>query len=91
VTLASYNVVLTYGWTGDPGIYSHYSVTSTNGIGGFSFSGQAQGNVSIDNLVAVTTMSAVPEPSTWAMMMLGFAGVGWISWWRKSKAVLLAV
>jgi hypothetical protein len=29
--------------------------------------------------------SAVPEPSTWAMMMLGFAGVGFMAYRRKSK------
>jgi hypothetical protein len=34
--------------------------------------------------------SAVPEPSTWAMMLLGFAGVGFMSYRRKSKPALLA-
>ena len=29
--------------------------------------------------------SAVPEPSTWAMMILGFLGVGFVSYRRKSK------
>jgi len=28
---------------------------------------------------------AVPEPSTWAMMILGFAGVGFMAYRRKSK------
>jgi hypothetical protein len=28
---------------------------------------------------------AVPEPSTWAMMILGFAGVGFMTYRRKSK------
>lgn len=36
-------------------------------------------NVSLD----VTT--AVPEPATWAMMMLGFAGVGFMVYRRKAK------
>lgn len=30
-----------------------------------------------------THQSAVPEPSTWAMMMLGFAGVGFMAYRRK--------
>jgi uncharacterized protein (TIGR03118 family) len=30
-------------------------------------------------------ISAVPEPSTWAMMLLGFAGVGFMAYRRKSK------
>jgi hypothetical protein len=29
---------------------------------------------------------AVPEPSTWAMMILGFAGMGFMAYRRKSKA-----
>jgi len=33
----------------------------------------------------------VPEPSTWAMMLLGFAGVGFMAYRRKSKPALLAV
>jgi hypothetical protein len=35
-----------------------------------------------------TGISAVPEPSTWAMMMLGFCGVGFIAY-RRKKAVRL--
>lgn len=30
-------------------------------------------------------IASVPEPSTWAMMILGFAGVGFIVYRRKSK------
>jgi PEP-CTERM motif len=35
-------------------------------------------------------VAAVPEPSTWAMMILGFAGVGFMAYRRKSKAALMA-
>lgn len=34
--------------------------------------------------------SAVPETSTWAMMLLGFAGVGFMTYRRKSKPALIA-
>jgi PEP-CTERM motif len=34
--------------------------------------------------------SSVPEPSTWAMMILGFAGVGFMAYRRKSKPALMA-
>ncbi len=34
---------------------------------------------------ANTLTAAVPEPSTWAMMLLGFAGVGFMAYRRKSK------
>ncbi|MBN8993347.1 MAG: PEP-CTERM sorting domain-containing protein [Rhizobiales bacterium] len=33
-------------------------------------------------------VSAVPEPSTWAMMILGFAGVGFVAYRRKAKLAL---
>jgi len=35
-------------------------------------------------------ISSVPEPSTWAMMILGFAGVGFMAYRRKSKPTLMA-
>jgi hypothetical protein len=31
-------------------------------------------------------VSSVPEPSTWAMMILGFLGVGFVAYRRKSQA-----
>jgi probable HAF family extracellular repeat protein len=33
---------------------------------------------------------AVPEPSTWAMLLIGFAGVGFMAYRRKSKPALMA-
>ena len=35
-----------------------------------------------DAFVAVAT---VPEPSTWAMMILGFAGIGFMAYRRSRK------
>jgi len=34
--------------------------------------------------------SAVPELSTWAMMIVGFAGVGFMAHRRKSEPALIA-
>jgi hypothetical protein len=34
--------------------------------------------------------SAVPEPSTWAMMILGFAGIGFMSYRRSRKSIAIA-
>nr|WP_312014515.1 PEPxxWA-CTERM sorting domain-containing protein [Bradyrhizobium sp. AUGA SZCCT0283] len=43
-----------------------------------------------DNTQFVTaTISAVPEPSTWAMMILGFAGIGFLAYRRRNQAVAL--
>jgi hypothetical protein len=39
---------------------------------------------------SLTVNAAVPEPSTWAMMLLGFAGVGFMAYRRKSKPALMA-
>ena len=38
----------------------------------------------VSNVVA-----AVPEPSTWAMMMLGFAGVRYMAYRRRKQAITL--
>ena len=32
------------------------------------------------------SITAVPEPSTWAMMLLGFAGLGYAGWRGSRKA-----
>ncbi|MGP7985334.1 PEPxxWA-CTERM sorting domain-containing protein [Rhodoblastus sp.] len=34
-------------------------------------------------MAAVTVSSAVPEPATWAMMLLGFAGLGFAGYRRS--------
>jgi PEP-CTERM motif len=36
--------------------------------------------------ISSSIQTAIPEPSTWAMMMLGFAGLGYASWRRGAKA-----
>jgi PEP-CTERM motif-containing protein len=44
-------------------------------------------NVTIDNLSF--GVSAVPEPSTWAMLLIGFAGIGLVSYRiRERRAVI---
>ncbi|MDN3275921.1 PEP-CTERM sorting domain-containing protein [Frankia sp. RB7] len=37
---------------------------------------------------ASTVVTAVPEPATWAMMMLGFLGVGLVSYRRRAGSSL---
>ena len=37
-------------------------------------------NVAVDAI----SIATVPEPSTWAIMILGFAGVGFMAYRRKS-------
>lgn len=40
----------------------------------------------IADLYVFDGVSAVPEPSTWAMLLLGFAGVGFVAFRRKPQA-----
>jgi hypothetical protein len=42
------------------------------------------------NFNGTYSISAVPEPSTWAMMILGFAGVGFMTYRRRNQAALRA-
>jgi hypothetical protein len=51
-----------------------------------STSGELTGEIS--NIVVA---AAVPEPSTWAMMLLGFAGIGFMSYRRKNNVVFRIV
>jgi hypothetical protein len=38
----------------------------------------------------MTAITAVPEPSTWVMMILGFAGVGFLAYRRRRQALTAA-
>jgi PEP-CTERM motif len=35
--------------------------------------------------ISIDLLKAVPEPSTWAMMLMGFAGLGWLAHARRRK------
>jgi hypothetical protein len=45
--------------------------------------------VSANGAPSVLTMTAVPEPGTWAMMILGFAGVGFLAYRRRNQGTVL--
>ena len=67
--------------------FTTYSYTFNSGGGALTFTeggpSNQQGNL-LDNVV----LTAVPEPSTWAMMILGFFGVGFMAYRRKSGPAL---
>jgi hypothetical protein len=67
-------MVLTGGFDTGPGSYQTFTLKSSNGIGGFAFSGGASGNTSIDKLVATT--APTPEPASVALMLAGLTAVG---------------
>jgi hypothetical protein len=47
-------------------------------------------SLTADSFSSNFVTGAVPEPSTWAMMLLGFAGVGFIGYRRRSKPASVA-
>jgi hypothetical protein len=44
----------------------------------------------LDDVSVEVVTAAVPEPSTWAMMVLGFTGVGFMTYRRRKPAALAA-
>jgi hypothetical protein len=48
------------------------------------------GETGVETFGTGTIAAAVPEPSTWAMMILGFAGVGFMAYRRKLNRALMA-
>ncbi len=65
-------------YSGNLSLQLYWSLTSQSPGDGFGF----------DYAIGNYQVSAVPEPSTWAMMIIGFAGLGFMSWRkvRSSKA-----
>jgi len=50
----------------------------------------AQGNPDQELSAVSTIPGAVPEPSTWAMLLLGFAGIGFMAYRRSHKGAAFA-
>ena len=50
---------------------------------GTNFQLNPLGNGNGDIVRGITITAAVPEPSTWAMMILGFCGIGFVAYRRK--------
>jgi len=63
------------------------ALSGTSGVIAFD-DGGSPADADYDDLVVRFNVSAVPEPTTWAMMLLGFAGIGFLAYRRKSKLAL---
>lgn len=77
---------------GNPGVHStETSVLDLGGLTGSSsllifYADRAQVGAVLDVGLTGATVSAVPEPSTWAMMLLGFCGLGFMAYRNKTRA-----
>jgi PEP-CTERM motif len=72
------------------GMHPLFAIWSEGNGYGSAFTGQVAG-VEYYNIQGIATSSgAVPEPSTWAMLGLGFAGLG-LAGWRRTRKDRLAL
>jgi hypothetical protein len=89
-TVAGVTLLSDFVSNGQPQTWYHFfdTVTVANPGGydtvfAFSVDGVPGKDVVIDRAFVVA--GAVPEPSTWAMLLLGFAGVGFLAYRRKNR------
>ena len=83
ITLGNFTTQITLAAT-DP--YALHTLNITTTGGNLVFSDLSGGNNNIGNIldnVTLATVAAIPEPATWAMMLLGFAGLGFA--FRQSR------
>lgn len=68
-----------------------YLLKHWNSSDAYSEDGGPDGLADLSDSLGFTLTSGVPEPSTWAMMMLGFAGLGFMAYRRRNNLALHAV
>jgi hypothetical protein len=69
----------------DPFSYTYHAGDIDDGVYSFGSNGLGLAILSVTQVAA-----AVPEASTWAMMLLGFCGLGFLAYRRKSGTFRLA-
>ena len=82
-----------YGGTGFVLLGDGVTIVGSESAGSIQFNGLVNSiswtNPQSEDFYAVTVgVAAVPEASTWAMMILGFAGVGFMAYRRKSQGAV---
>lgn len=63
------------------------ALSGTSGVIAFDDGGNPA-DADYDDLVVRFNVSAVPEPTTWAMMLIGFAGIGFLAYRRRAKPAI---
>ena len=82
-----FKIINNGGWTN---VSFNFKVTSPGAFGlKLEDFNQAGGNIPGDAYFRDLTVSSVPEPSTWAMIILGFVGMGFIARRRKNASRLV--
>jgi PEP-CTERM motif len=81
-------------FTVDANGQNFFTITSINGqlmtdVSLTAINGATFDDVRQVRLGGFSTVGAVPEPSTWAMMILGFAGVGFLAYRRRGQGQAL--
>jgi PEP-CTERM motif len=66
-----------------------YLGSSTGGDIFVTFGAQME-QLAEPNSALIAEVASVPEPATWAMMLLGFAGLGFMSYRRKARPARMA-
>ena len=78
--------------TTDPDSFAGSLISPFSALGPYSMTESAsltlRGLGSITGFNQSMESTAVPEPSTWAMMLVGFVGLGWGAWSRKRVRTL---
>jgi hypothetical protein len=77
-----------YSLTGSssPGVTGPTNLVETLALGGFQFNMTNPGGPNLDDgtfTIGPGVVAAVPEASTWAMLLIGFAGIGFAAYRRK--------
>jgi hypothetical protein len=69
--------------TGTASVFLDYITANPTNTGVLQSNGPLTGSITYTYTLPTETL-AVPEPSTWAMMLLGFAGLGYFGYkaWR---------
>ena len=67
--------------TVNTGSFTNVDRVVFDGLGG-------QGGFELDNVALNSAVAAVPEPTTWAMMLAGFGGIGFAMRRRKDKPTM---
>jgi hypothetical protein len=62
--------------------YITFDLTNAGGATGVSFLAPSE----LNDFVVLNFSAGVPEPSTWAMMLIGFAGIGFAAYRRTKKS-----